>query len=42
MARQVEHMAKSTYNISKKETQCTNDKCDENDENGVVVELVDD
>ena len=36
---QVEYMDKTTDNIFKKETQCENDKCDENDENGVVLEL---
>ena len=39
MARRVEHMTKITDDIFKKQTQCTNDKRDENDENGVVVEL---
>ena len=42
MARRVEQMAKSADDVFKKETQYTNDKRDENDENGVVVELNED
>ena len=32
-------MVKSTDGVLKKETHCATDKRDENDENGVVVEL---
>ena len=41
MARRVEQMNKITDVIIKKETQCANDKRDENDENIVVVEVND-
>ena len=42
MDRRVEHMVKSTDDIFKKDTQFANDKRDENDENGVILELGED
>lgn len=42
MYRRVEQIAKITDNISKKETQCANNKRNENDEHGVFVELNED
>ena len=42
MARRVEKMKKGTDDIFKKQIQCANDKRDENDEDGVVVELNED
>ena len=42
IARLVKQVAKRTDNIFQKETQYANNKCDENDENLVAVELNED